>query len=83
MSSLHSTLRHLGGPAALAVAVALSIVVGVYLPDLARWLAPVGDAYLALLRMVLLPFLLAAMLCSVTRILRTPQASAYFEGLLR
>jgi Na+/H+-dicarboxylate symporter len=81
-TATQALLRHLGGPAALVLAVGLSIVVGLNAPDLARSLAPIGNAYLALLKMVLLPFLLAAMLCSVTRIFRTPHAHAYLRGLL-
>ena len=82
MTATQSAWRHLGGPAALAATVALSIAVGLYAPDLAHWLAPLGDAYLALLKMVLLPFLLAAMLCSVTHIFRAPDARDYLRGLL-
>lgn len=82
MSTPQLWLARLGGPAALFIAVVLAVGFGLFAPDWAQRMAPLGDAYLALYKMVLLPFLLSAMLCSVSLLMRTPNAKAYVRGLL-
>jgi len=72
-------LRH---PGTLFVSVVLAIAFGLLAPPWALALAPFGDAYLAMFQVVLLPFLLAAMLSSVARLIRTPAARTYIRGLL-
>lgn len=69
-------------PLSLLAAVLAAIAFGLFAPAWALTLAPLGDAYLALFQVVLLPFLLAAMLSSVARLIRTPAARAYIRGLL-
>jgi Na+/H+-dicarboxylate symporter len=82
MNTESTWLARLSGPLGLGVAVGLSIAVGLSAPGFAKSLAVVGDAYLALLKMVLLPFLVSAMLCNLARVFRTPDATQYIRGLL-
>jgi len=72
----------LRSPFSLIGAVLAAVVFGLVAPAWALRLAPLGDAYLAMFQVVLLPFLLAAMLASVARLVRTPAAKSYFRGLL-
>lgn len=72
----------LRSPITLLIAVVAAIAFGLLAPAWALQLAPLGDAYLAMFQVVLLPFLLAAMLSSVARLIRTPAAKAYIRGLL-
>lgn len=82
MNAWQTAWVRLGSPVALFASVVCAIGLGLLAPDVALQLKPLGDAYLALFQMILLPFLLSAMLCSVARLMRTPGAKAYVKGLL-
>jgi len=48
---------------------AAGVLIGVYLPETARWAAPAGDMYLRLLQMCVLPIMVTAIISSVAGLL--------------
>jgi Na+/H+-dicarboxylate symporter len=57
--------------------IALGVVCGLYAPELARALSPIAYAYLNLLKMVVLPFLISAVIFSITSMVQDPQSVKY------
>lgn len=57
--------------------IVLGVVCGLYAPELARALSPIAYAYLNLLKMVVLPFLISAVIFSITSMVQDPQSVKY------
>lgn len=72
MSGFSSRLGWLLSPWTILASMALGVLLGVYLPDLALTLGPLGDLYLSLLQMCVLPVMITALVSSLARLLRTP-----------
>lgn len=69
--------RVLRSPVTTLVLIALGIVCGLYAPEIARALAPLAYAYLNLLKMVVLPLLVASVIFSITLMMQDPQSVKY------
>jgi len=53
------------------------VLFGIKYPDLSRDLAPLGQTYLSLLKMVVLPFIVSSIIFSVRALIRDPGSSKY------
>ena len=76
------SLSWLRSPWAIVVSIILAIYVGTAHKELAILLAPVGDFYLGLLKMCVLPILLAAITTSIGRLMRSSNAVQYIKRIL-
>ena len=76
------SLSWLRSPWAIVVSVVLAIYVGTAHKELAVLLAPVGDFYIGLLKMCVLPILLAAITTSIGRLMRSSNAAQYIKRIL-
>ncbi|MEO0432445.1 MAG: cation:dicarboxylase symporter family transporter [Cyanobacteria bacterium J06656_5] len=72
----------LRSPWAILVSIILAIYTGTAHKDLAILLAPLGDFYLGLLKMCVLPILLAAITTSIGRLMRSSNAAQYIKRIL-
>ena len=72
----------LRSPWAIVVSIGLAIYVGTVHKDLAILLAPLGEFYLGLLKMCVLPILLAAITTSIGRLMRSSNAAQYIKRIL-
>jgi Na+/H+-dicarboxylate symporter len=64
-------------PVTIIGSIALGVVTGLHAPDVAKGLKFIGDIYVDLLKMVILPFLISAVIVSINRLARNPSASKY------
>ncbi|MEY4756071.1 MAG: Proton/sodium-dicarboxylate symporter [Pseudomonadota bacterium] len=69
-------------PVTIIGSVALGVCTGIYAPDFAKSLKFVGDIYVDLLKMVILPFLISAVIVSINRLARNPSASKYVARIV-
>lgn len=72
----------LRSPWAILVSVILAIYMGTAHKEVAVLLAPLGDFYLGLLKMCVLPILLAAITTSIGRLMRSSNAAQYIKRIL-
>lgn len=64
-------------PVTIIGSITLGVITGIHAPDIAKSLKFVGDIYVDLLKMVILPFLISAVIVSINRLARNPSASKY------
>lgn len=76
------SIKWLRSPWAILISVVLAIYIGTAHKGLAILLAPVGDFYLGLLKMCVLPILLAAITTSIGRLMRSSDAALYIKRIL-
>lgn len=76
------SLNWLRSPWAILVSVVLAIYMGTAHKDLAVLLAPIGTFYLGLLKMCVLPILLAAITTSIGKLMRSSNAAQYIKRIL-
>jgi len=69
--------RALRSPITILVLIGAGILTGLYLPDAARAMSPVAYAYLNLLKMVVLPFLISSVIFSITSMVQDPRSVKY------
>jgi proton glutamate symport protein len=69
-------------PWTVIASVVLGALCGVYLPDLAKALTPISDAYLNLLKMVVLPLIVSATVFSIKSMTKDPQTAAYLSKVV-
>ena len=69
-------------PVTIIGSIALGVAVGLYWPSLAHSLKFIGDIYIDLLKMVILPFLVSAVIISINRLAHNPQASRYVAQIV-
>lgn len=69
-------------PYAVLLSVLLAVYVGIAHPTIAETLAPLGDLYLGLLKMCVLPVLLSAITASLGRLISSPDAKQYIRRVL-
>lgn len=62
--------------------VAVGLFIGLYRPAAAHAIAPLGDLYLDLLRMCILPYLLAVVTVSLSRLLRSRTAAGQLRRII-
>lgn len=72
----------LRSPWAILASVVLAIYIGTAHKDIAVLLAPLGDFYLGLLKMCVLPILLAAITTSIGKLMRSSNAAQYIKRIL-
>ena len=72
----------LRSPYAVLVSGLLAVYVGLAHPSFAETVAPFGDLYLGLLKMCVLPVLLAAITASLGRLMNSPDARQYIRRVL-
>lgn len=72
----------LRSPYAILISVLLAIYVGIAHPAIAEAIAPVGNLYLGLLKMCVLPVLLSAITASLGRLMNSPDAKQYIRKVL-
>ena len=81
--SLHvPAIGWLRSPWSILVSVGLAIYVGTAHKEIAVMLAPLGSFYLGLLKMCVLPILLAAITTSIGRLMRSSDAALYIKRIL-
>lgn len=76
------SIQSLRSPWAILISVILSVYVGTKHQGVAEALAPLGELYLGLLKMCVLPILLAAITTSIGRLMRSRHASQYIRRIL-
>ncbi|MBX2865066.1 MAG: dicarboxylate/amino acid:cation symporter [Leptolyngbyaceae cyanobacterium MAG.088] len=76
------SIKWLRSPWAILISVVLAIYIGTAHKGIAILLAPVGDFYLGLLKMCVLPILLAAITTSIGRLMRSSDAALYIKRIL-
>jgi Na+/H+-dicarboxylate symporter len=69
-------------PWATVAALLLAVALGLWLPQAALALKPVGDVYLSLLQMCSLPLVICGVIASIGRILRDGEAKRYLGRLV-
>lgn len=62
-------------PLTIIASIALGILLGMHLPQVAARLEFIGDVYVDLLKMMILPFLVSAVIVSINKLARDPEAS--------
>lgn len=72
----------LRSPWAILISSILGIFIGTSLPQLAKWIAPFGNLYLALLKMCVLPILLSTISHGLGRLMRSQDARKYVQRIL-
>lgn len=75
-------IEWLRSPWAILISVVFAIYIGTAHKDLAVLLAPLGRFYLGLLKMCVLPILLAAITTSIGRLMRSSNAALYIKRIL-
>ena len=76
------SLEWLRSPWAILISVILAIYTGTAHKEMATLLAPLGDFYLGLLKMCVLPILLAAITTSIGKLMRSSNAAQYIKRIL-
>ncbi len=76
------SITWLRSPWAILISVILGIYLGSFHHGIAEAIAPVGDLYLGLLKMCVLPILLSAITTSIGRLMSTHDASQYIKRIL-
>ncbi|MFK8253803.1 dicarboxylate/amino acid:cation symporter [Ancylobacter terrae] len=69
--------RFLQSPLAVVLFICGGVVCGIYAPTLARLLAPIGQTYIGLLKMVVLPFIVSSIIFSIRALIRDPESARY------
>jgi len=69
-------------PWAIISGMVLGIVIGIYFEEIAKFLRPIGEIYLSLLNMCILPIVISAIVVSLSKLLRSREASKYINKLL-
>ncbi|MFW5993162.1 MAG: dicarboxylate/amino acid:cation symporter [Desulfohalobiaceae bacterium] len=69
-------LQWLLSPWTILVCLAVGVLLGIYLPQAATRLAPIGDLYLRLLQMCVLPIMVTAIISSVTKLLASKMSGS-------
>lgn len=60
----------------------LGVILGITSPEIAKELKFLGDIYIDLLRMVILPFLISGVIVSINNLARNPSASQYVKSII-
>ena len=76
------SINSLRSPWAILISVILAVYVGTTHKTFATTLAPLGELYLGLLKMCVLPILLAAITTSIGRLMRSSHAAQYIRRIL-
>ncbi len=69
-------------PITIIAAIILGVVTGLNAPVFSSSLKFIGDIYIDLLKMVILPFLISAVIVSINRLARDPSASKYLGRIV-
>ena len=69
-------------PLTIIGSIGLGVATGIYMPEFAKSLKFVGDIYVDLLKMVILPFLISAVIVSINRLASNPSASRYVARIV-
>jgi Na+/H+-dicarboxylate symporter len=69
-------------PLTVIISIALGVMVGLHQPDFSKNLKFIGDIYVDLLKMVILPFLVSAVIVSVDKLARDPRASQFLGRIV-
>lgn len=81
--SFSNLKTYLRSPWVLVSSLLLGTLIGTQLPDLGQSIAPLGNLYLALLKMCVLPILTSGIILSVARLMAQPDASHYLVSIGR
>jgi Na+/H+-dicarboxylate symporter len=76
------SLEWLRSPWCILVSVVLGVYIGTSLPPVAEAIAPIGNLYLGLLKMCVLPILLSAISNSIGRLMQSHDAKQYVQRIL-
>lgn len=76
-----SLIRHFNTPWMIFLGAALGIFIGLYEKELASMIAPVGNIYLTLLQLCVLPILVSAVVVCIYRLLSSDQISEYLSRM--
>lgn len=75
-------LKLLGSPWAIIISLILGILIGSKFQGIAPIIAPIGQLYIALFKMCVLPILLSGITMSIGRLMTRPDASEYIKRIL-
>lgn len=76
------SVHWLRSPWAILISVILGVYIGTSLHGVADLIAPIGELYLGLLKMCVMPILLAAITTSIGRLMGTSNAGQYIRRIL-
>lgn len=74
--------RILLNPLLLLVVLVAAVLTGIYEPEFAKGLTPIGGYYLSLLKMIVLPYLFVTITSGVARMASDPRASEYIARMV-
>jgi proton glutamate symport protein len=61
---------------------AAGIIIGVYFQDLVTYVAPLGEIYLSILKMSVIPIMVSAVIVSLAKLLRSRETSKYLNKIV-
>jgi proton glutamate symport protein len=58
------------------------LIIGIYFKGLTKYLAPIGEIYISILKMSVLPIMISAVVVSISKLLRSREASRYLYKII-
>ena len=78
---LNTIARLLRSPWLIMLGMASGVCLGIYAPDFSRQIEPLGEIYLTLLTMCVIPIMMSAVISSFGRLLSSRQAAGYLRAI--
>ena len=79
LKQVHALLQ---SPWILLTALTVGIIIGIEVPELGQKIAPVGNLYLSLLKMCVLPILISGIVLSIARLMFQSNSGIYVQQIL-
>lgn len=69
-------------PWSIILGMVSGIIIGIYFKPLAIWLKPVGQIYVSILKMCIIPIMASAILVSLSKLLKSEETSRYLNKII-
>jgi proton glutamate symport protein len=77
-----SFLNLLLNPFSVVIGMAAGIIIGVFFQGLVTYIAPLGEIYLAILKMSIIPIMVSAVIASLAKLLNSKETSKYLNKIV-
>jgi proton glutamate symport protein len=74
--------KFLLSPWAVIISMLAGVIIGIYNKELTQYLAPIGEIYISILKMSVLPIMISAVVVSISKLLRSREASRYLYKII-
>ncbi len=74
--------KFLLSPWAVIISMLAGVIIGIYYKELTQYLAPLGEIYISILKMSVLPIMISAVVVSISKLLRSREASRYLYKII-